>query len=146
MESALREAELALELGEAPVGAVVVKAGEIIARGHNTRETRRDIFGHAELSALKAASEALGAWRLSDCTLYVTLEPCAMCAAACVEAQLKRVVFGAFDSDYGACGSALDLLSGLMGKPVEAVGGVYESRCSKLMKDFFTARRRSPEN
>ncbi len=144
MEAALAEALIALSLGEAPVGAVVVRSGEIIARGHNIRETRRDIFGHAELSALKAASEALGSWRLCDCTLYVTLEPCAMCAGACVEAQLKRIVFGAFDADYGACGSAADLVSGRLGKSIETVGGVYEERCSKLLTDFFKARRRSP--
>ena len=144
MEAALSEAINALELGEVPVGAVVVKDGTIIAKGCNQRETRRDIFGHAELYALKAASEALGFWRLSDCTLYVTLEPCAMCAAACAEAQLKRIVFGAFDEDYGACGSALDLVSGRLGKTVETIGGVYEERCKKLISDFFTARRRTP--
>ncbi len=125
-----------------PVGAVVVKGDKIISKGYNQRETKRDILGHAELYALKAASEALGSWRLSECTLYVTLEPCAMCAAACAEAQLKRVVFGAFDADCGACGSALDLVSGRLGKAVEMIGGVYEERCSRLLSDFFIAKRR----
>ncbi len=142
MEAAIAEAFYAIKLGEVPVGAVVVKDDIIIARGYNQRETRRDIFGHAELYALKAASEAIGSWRLCACTLYVTLEPCAMCAAACVEAQLKRIVFGAFDADYGACGSALDLVSGRLGNTIETIGGVYEARCSKLISDFFTAKRR----
>ncbi len=146
MKAALNEALNALELGEVPVGAVVVKDDTIIAKGYNQRETRRDIFGHAELYALKAASEALGSWRLGDCTLYVTLEPCAMCAAACAEAQLKRIVFGAFDEDYGACGSAMDLVSGRMGRAVETIGGVCEALCRKLLSDFFTARRRAPGN
>ena len=144
MALALAEAHNALQLGEVPVGAVVVKGDEIISRGYNQRETRRDIFGHAELYALKAASEALGSWRLCDCTLYVTLEPCAMCAAALVEAQLKRVVFGAFDALYGACGSAFDLVSGRLGRSIETIGGVCEEQCARLISDFFTARRRSP--
>ena len=110
MRLALREAERALEHGDVPIGAVVVRGGEVIAAGHNERELRQDPTAHAEILALREAAQALGSWRVLDATLYVTLEPCAMCAGAIVLARVPRVVFGASDPKAGACGSVLDVL------------------------------------
>lgn len=141
MEEALKLAKQAMLEGEVPVGALIVRDTEIIGRGFNTRERDGDIFGHAELTAMKKASSALGGWRLTGCTLYVTLEPCAMCAAASLSAQLKRIVFGAFDQAYGACGSAIDLTDGRLGRVIEVVGGVREQTCAQLLSEFFQSIR-----
>jgi tRNA(adenine34) deaminase len=144
MTEALAEAEAAASRGEVPVGAVVTRGGEIIARACNRRRERNDPTAHAELIALRAAGRALGDWRLSDCTLYVTLEPCPMCAAACREARLQLVVWGADDDHVGACGSVLDLATDpRLGPPLPCRGGLEAERCRELLRAFFAKQRQS---
>jgi tRNA(adenine34) deaminase len=142
MALAVAEAERALEHDDVPIGAVVVHRGEVIARGHNEREARGDPTAHAEIIALRAAAQVLGSWRVLDSTLYVTLEPCAMCAGAIVLARVPRVVYGCTDPKAGAAGSVLDVLAEprLNHRP-EVVGGVLADRCAALLVAFFAARR-----
>jgi tRNA(adenine34) deaminase len=142
MHLALREAERALEHDDVPIGAVVVREGEVIATAHNERELRQDPTAHAELVALREAARAAGSWRVLDSVLYVTLEPCAMCAGAIVLARVPRVVFGASDPKAGACGSVLDVLSepGLNHRP-EVAGGLLATECGELLSGFFASRR-----
>jgi len=142
MRLALREAERAGELGDVPIGAVVVRGGEVIATGRNERELRGDPTAHAEILALREAAQALGSWRVLEATLYVTLEPCAMCAGAIVLARVPRVLYGANDPKAGAAGSVLDVLSEprLNHRP-EVVGGVLGEECGELLSAFFAARR-----
>jgi len=130
---------------DVPVGAVIVDAaGEVIATAANNREATKDPSGHAELVAIREASGKLGDWRLENCTLYVTLEPCVMCAGAIVAARIPKVVFGAFDERVGASGSAYDILrDGRLGNPVEVIPGVLEEKCSALLSEFFQSRRPS---
>jgi len=130
---------------DVPVGAVIVDAaGEVIATAANNREATKDPSGHAELVAIREASGKLGDWRLENCTLYVTLEPCVMCAGAIVAARIPKVVFGAFDERVGAAGSAYDILrDGRLGSPVEVIPGVLEEKCSALLSEFFQSRRPS---
>lgn len=138
MREALAEARKAAALGEAPIGAVVVCDGAIISRGHNYRELGHDPTAHAEIIAIREASRVLGAWRLLDCTLYVTLEPCSMCAGAMVQARLPRLVFGALDAKAGAAGSVVELLQEpRFNHQVEVTGGVLAEESSQLLKDFF---------
>jgi tRNA(adenine34) deaminase len=142
MDAALDEARLAIDHDDVPVGAVVVHDGQVIGAGHNERERRGDPTAHAEVIALRAAAEALGSWRLLDTTLYVTLEPCAMCAGAIVLARVPRVVYGTTDPKAGAAGSVLDVLAEprLNHRPaVEA--GPRAAECAALLRDFFAARR-----
>ena len=143
MQVALAEAGSALAAGEVPVGAAIVSAqGELLARAHNLRETETDPTAHAEILALREAGRRLGNWRLTGATLYVTLEPCPMCAAAIVQARVERVVFAAQDPRLGAAGSRLQLFAELAGEwPVDVIGGVLEEESSTLLKDFFTGRR-----
>ena len=141
MEQALEEARLAALMDEVPVGAVLVCGGEIVARAHNRVEERRDPTAHAELIALREGAEALGRWRLTDCTLYVTVEPCAMCAGAAVNARLGRVIFGAHEEKTGCCGSVLDLTDAVFLHTTEVCGGVLEERCAALMADYFAKKR-----
>lgn len=143
MQLALAEARAALRVGEVPVGAVVVSAqGEVLARAYNLRETETDPTAHAEILAMREAGRRLGNWRLSGATLYVTLEPCPMCAAAIVLARVQRVVFAAQDPRLGAAGSRLQLFAELAGDwPVDVIGGVLEEEASTLLKDFFAGRR-----
>lgn len=141
MEIALAEA---LESGQdVPVGALIIDAqGEIIARGHNTREQQDDPTGHAEINAIRAAAEKIGDWRLENCTLVVTLEPCVMCAGAIVAARIPKVVFGAWDERVGASGSLYDLLrDARLGAPVEVIPGVLEEKCAEQLRQFFAATR-----
>src|SRR5213080_2749130 len=142
MRLALREAERALEHEDVPIGAVVVHEGEVIAAAHNERELRQDPTAHAELLALREASRVLGSWRVLDAVLYVTLEPCAMCAGALVLARVARVVYGAEDPKAGACGSVLDVLSEprLNHRP-EVAGGLLADECATLLSGFFASRR-----
>ena len=142
MRLALREAERARELGDVPIGAVVVRAGEVIATGRNERELRQDPTAHAEILALRDAAGATGSWRVLDATLYVTLEPCAMCAGAIVLARVARVLYGASDPKAGAAGSVLDVLSEprLNHRP-EVLGGVLGEECGELLSEFFASRR-----
>jgi tRNA(adenine34) deaminase len=140
MRLALREAER--EQGDVPIGAVVVHGGEVIAAARNERELRGDPTAHAEILALREAAQALGSWRVLETTLYVTLEPCAMCAGAIVLARVPRVIFGASDPKAGAAGSVLDVLGEprLNHRP-EVVGGVLGEECGTLLSGFFAARR-----
>ena len=142
MRLALREAERAGELGDVPIGAVVVRGGEVIATGRNERELRGDPTAHAEILALRAAAQALGSWRVLEATLYVTLEPCAMCAGAIVLARVPRVLYGAADPKAGAAGSVLDVLGEprLNHRP-EVAGGVLGEECGELLSKFFASRR-----
>jgi tRNA(adenine34) deaminase len=142
MHLALREAERALEHDDVPIGAVVVREGEVIATAHNERELRQDPTAHAELIALREAARAAGSWRVLDSVLYVTLEPCAMCAGAIVLARVPRVVFGASDPKAGACGSVMDVLSEprLNHRP-EVAGGLLAAECGELLSGFFASRR-----
>jgi len=142
MRQAMAEAERALGHEDVPIGAVVVHGGEVVGAGHNERELRQDPTAHAEIIALRAAAHALGSWRVLDSTLYVTLEPCAMCAGAIVLARVPRVVFGCTDPKAGAAGSVLDVLAEprLNHRP-EVAGGVLARECATLLTDFFAARR-----
>jgi tRNA(adenine34) deaminase len=142
MELALERAREAEEHGDVPIGAVVARAGEQLAAAGNERELRRDPTAHAEILAIRAAAEALGGWRLPNTTLYVTLEPCAMCAGAIVLARIPAVVIGAPDPKAGAAGSVLDVLGepALNHRPA-VISGVLEARCGALLTDFFAARR-----
>ncbi len=142
MRLALREAERARDHGDVPIGAVVVSAGEVIAAGCNERELLGDPTAHAEILALRDAARALGSWRVLDATLYVTLEPCAMCAGAIVLARVPYVVFGASDPKAGAAGSVLDVLGEprLNHRP-EVAGGVLGEECGELLSKFFASRR-----
>jgi tRNA(adenine34) deaminase len=142
MGVALREAERALEHDDVPIGAVVVHDGEVLAAAHNERELRQDPTAHAEMVVLREAARALGSWRVLDSVLFVTLEPCAMCAGAIVLARVSRVVFGASDPKAGACGSVLDVLGEprLNHRPVLA-GGLRAQECAQLLSAFFASRR-----
>ncbi|MBE6680129.1 MAG: nucleoside deaminase [Ruminococcaceae bacterium] len=141
MSEAIKEARLASEIDEVPVGAVVVRDGEIIARAHNLRETEKNALCHAETMAVDAACKALGGWRLPRCTLYVTLEPCPMCAGAIVNSRIERVVFGAYDKRAGAFGSVLDLNAYPLNHKPEIVGGVMEEECRTMLQEFFKRKR-----
>jgi tRNA(adenine34) deaminase len=142
MRLALREADRASEHGDVPIGAVVVRGGEVIAAAHNERELRQDPTAHAEVIVLREAARAGGSWRVLDAVLYVTLEPCAMCAGAIVLARVPRVVYGARDPKAGACGSVLDVLGEprLNHRP-EVAGGLLEEECGALLSSFFASRR-----
>src|SRR5437879_4152190 len=142
MHLALREAERALEHEDVPIGAVVVRGGEVLAAAHNERELRQDPTAHAEMIALREAARALGTWRVLDSVVYVTLEPCAMCAGGIVLARVPRVVYGASDPKAGACGSVLDVLGEprLNHRP-EVAGGLLASECGELLSAFFADRR-----
>jgi tRNA(adenine34) deaminase len=142
MRLALREAERALEHDDIPVGAVVVRDGEVIGSGHNEREVRADPTAHAELIALRAAARTLGSWRVLGSVLYVTLEPCAMCAGAIVLARVPRVVFGTLDPKAGAAGSVLNILAEphLNHRP-QVQSGLLAEDCADLLRAFFASRR-----
>jgi tRNA(adenine34) deaminase len=142
MEIALEEARAAEGHGDVPIGAAIFREGELLSRAGNERELRRDPTAHAEVLAIQAAAEALGGWRLPETTLYVTLEPCAMCAGAIVLARIPRVVYGTRDPKAGAVGSVLDVLRepALNHRP-EVVAGVREGECAALLRDFFANRR-----
>ena len=138
MRIAIEEAKKALALGEIPVGAVIVRGGEVIGTGHNLRENGKNPILHAEIEAISRAAKALGDWRLSGCELYVTLEPCVMCAGAIINARMDRVIFGAYDPEYGAAGGRIDLFARhCFGSGTEVIGGVMEDECAALLNDFF---------
>src|ERR1041385_1867782 len=145
MREALRQATRAYEAEEVPVGAVIVRDGRIIARAYNQVELLKDATAHAEMLAITAAEEAVGDWRLTDCTLYVTKEPCPMCAGAMVHVRLARVVFGASDTKAGAAGSALNLLQfPTPNHRCDITGGVREPECRALLQNFFAEQRQKP--
>lgn len=138
MLEAIAEAEKAESIGEVPIGAVIVRHNEIIGRGHNLRETRHDPTAHAELVAIRDACDRIGAWRLLDCTLYVTLEPCPMCAGAIVQSRVKRVVYGTADPKAGCAGTLMNLLQEpRFNHETELTSGVLQTECALLLTQFF---------
>ena len=146
MRRALDEARAAVPVGDVPVGAVLLDgADQVLAAARNRREADRDPTGHAEVLALRAAAAALGRWRLDECTLVVTLEPCTMCAGALVQARVRRLVFGAYDEKAGAVASLWDVVRDrrLNHRP-EVLGGVLAEECGQVLRDFFAQRRRDP--
>ncbi len=144
MKLALEQAKLAYELGEVPIGAVIVKkaTGEIVGRGYNRRECDKSPLAHAEIIAINEASKSLGGWRLIDCEIFVTLEPCPMCTGAIINSRLERVVFGAFDLKAGSCGSVINLFELPYNHKPEISSGVLEKDCSAILSDFFKALRK----
>lgn len=141
MEQAYAQAREAYNKNEVPVGAVIVRNGEIIATGKNNREEAHDATGHAETLAIRAACEKLGTWRLEDCELYVTLEPCPMCMGAIINSRIKRVVFGAKDAKAGACGSVINLNNYPFNHKSEIVSGIMAEECQEILSDFFLNKR-----
>lgn len=144
MQEALHEAEKAFAAGEVPIGAVMVRAGEVIARGHNLRNTAKNPLRHAEIDVIDAAAAVVGDWRLEDCTLYVTVEPCPMCAGAIVQARIPKVVFGTRNQKAGCAGSILDVLNEpRFNHQVEVEEGILQEECSQLMRLFFKRFRKN---
>jgi len=142
MEAALREAERAYDMGEVPIGCVIVKDGRCIARGYNQVETLKDATAHAEIIAIGAASAALENWRLSGATLYVTLEPCPMCAGAILNSRISRIVYGSPDTRFGGCGTTIDVITNnAIGQKVQVTGGVKAEECLGILKAFFMEMR-----
>lgn len=138
MKAAIREAKKAYALEEVPIGCVIVREGRIIARGYNRRNTEKNTLAHAELTAIKKASKKTGDWRLEDCTMYVTLEPCQMCAGAIVQSRMKRVVIGSMNPKAGCAGSVLNLLAmPQFNHQVEIERGVLEAECGEMLSAFF---------
>ena len=138
MKIALKEAKKAYDKEEIPVGAVIVKNGEVIAKAHNLKEIKKDTTKHAEILAIQRASKKLQSWRLEDCEMYVTLEPCSMCAGALIQARIKKVYIGTMDYKTGACGSVLNLLNDYkFNHSVEVETGILQDECEKILKDFF---------
>ena len=141
MECALKEALKAGAAGDVPVGAVIVKDGTVISRGRNRREKSNSPTAHAEIEAIEKAARKTGHWRLLGCTLYVTMEPCAMCAGAVINARIPRVVFGAYDKRFGAFGSLYSLNEGKLNHTPDVTGGVLEDECTALLRNFFREKR-----
>ena len=138
MKAALKEAQKAYKLLEIPVGAVIVKDGKIIARAHNQKETKNDTTKHAEILAIQKASKKLNSWRLIDCEMYVTLEPCTMCAGAMINSRIKKVYYGTEDAKTGACGSVLNLFEDYkFNHKVETEKNILQKDCENILKDFF---------
>ena len=138
MKEALKEAKKSYKKDEIPVGAVIVKDGKIIARGHNIKETKTDPTKHAEIIAIQKASKKLQTWRLSGCTMYVTLEPCSMCAGSLIQARIDKVVIGTMDEKTGACGSVLNLLSDYkFNHTVQIETGIMQEECKTILQQFF---------
>ena len=144
MKEAMKEAEKAAAMGEVPIGAVVVKDGIIIGRGHNKTETAKDPTAHAEMEAIRAASAALGGWRLLGCDMYVTAEPCSMCAGAIVWSRIENLYIGTMDPKAGACGSVFNIVQeDKLNHQVNVTTGILQEECSRLLKDFFRSLRRT---
>lgn len=141
MEEALILANEAKSAGEVPVGAVIVKDGKIIAKGRNMREEKKNALSHAEIEAINSACKALGDWRLDGCEMYVTLEPCPMCAGAIINARIKTLIFGAYDSKMGSIDSVTNLCDMPFGHKTEIYGGIMEDKCKEILKDFFSSLR-----
>lgn len=145
MKKALELANKAAKIGEVPVGAVVVKksTGEIVGEGYNRREVDKDSIAHAEIIAIENASKKLGGWRLIDCELFVTLEPCPMCAGAIINSRIERVVYGAMDKKAGSCGSVVNLFDLPYNHKPELTGGILSEECSSILSEFFKKLRES---
>ena len=147
MKEALKEAEIAGQLGEIPIGAVIVRNGQIIARGHNLTETSKDPTAHAEINAIRQASQILGGWRLPGCEMYVTCEPCTMCAGALVWSRIEKLYIGTMDPKAGACGSLYNIIQDeRLNHRIEVETGIMERECSSIIKEFFTRLRNSKKN
>ena len=146
MEKALELAREAFKLGEVPVGAVVVRGGEIIGEGYNLREREGSVIAHAEVIAIEQACKRLGTWRLSGCTLYVTMEPCPMCAGALVNSRIDRVVYGCKDAAAGCLGSVIDFNSYPFNHSFETVSGICAKESLELLREFFESRREAKRN
>lgn len=146
MKEALKQAQKAFEKDEVPVGAVIVKNNKIIARAYNLKETRNDCSKHAEIIAIQKASKKLEAWRLTDCEIYVTLEPCSMCAGAIIQSRIKKVYIGTMDPKTGACGSVYNMFKDYkFNHTVEVEYGVLQEKCEKILKEFFKKLRKRGE-
>lgn len=146
MREALREAQKAAELGEVPIGAVIVRDGIIVGRGCNKTETKKDPTAHAEMEAIREAARALGGWRLLNCDMYVTAEPCAMCAGAIVWSRIENLYIGTMDPKAGACGSVFNIVQDKrLNHNVKIETGILQEECSKILKDFFKKLRRTKE-
>ena len=141
MQAAIALAREAAADGEVPVGAVVAKDGEIVSVGRNRREKDKNALAHAEIEAIDKACRALGGWRLWQCELFVTLEPCPMCAGAALNSRIEEIVFGAWDSEMGSCGSRIDVTDGRLPRRAKTMGGVLEEDCQRLLRDFFREKR-----
>ena len=146
MNEALKEAKKAYKLNETPIGAVIVYENKIIARGYNKRETLKDSTAHAELIAIKKACRKLESWRLENCLMYVTLEPCAMCAGGIIQSRIQEVIYGASNERFGAHQGAVKLFDIPFNHQVKITKGIMESKCSKLLSDFFADLRRTKVN
>lgn len=145
MKRAIARAKAAARVGEVPIGAIIVKDEKIIASGRNMRENKHNALHHAEIIAIDRACKKLDAWRLIGCTLYVTMEPCPMCAGAIVNSRIERVVYGCHDSKAGALGTVFDLHEFPLNHKYEVVGGILEEECSGLLSDFFAELRKRPK-
>ncbi len=141
MQEAIKQARIAFDLGEVPVGAVIVKDGQIISVGHNLREQKQNALSHAEIEAINSACQKLGSWRLDGCEMYVTLEPCPMCTGAIINSRIKTVVFGAFDKNMGCMDSIINLCDYPFNHKVEVYAGICEDECKKILEDFFKSIR-----
>lgn len=147
MKQALKEAKKAYEKLEVPVGALIVKDGKIIAKAHNLKETKTDTTKHAEILAIQKASKKLESWRLLDCEMYITLEPCSMCAGAIINSRIKKIYIGALDEKTGAAGSVLNLFEDYkFNHKVEVEKGVMQKECENILKDFFKMLRKYKKN
>ncbi len=147
MREAIRQAKKAETIDETPVGAVIVRDGRIIARGYNKRETKNNALCHAEIIAIDKACRKLGSWRLTECELYVTLEPCPMCSGAIINSRIEKVFFGAYDKKAGCCGSAADLFQkGVFNHLPEITGGILKEECAELLTEFFRRLREKRKN
>lgn len=142
INQAIKEAKIAAEMGEVPVGAVIVKDGQIIASGHNMKESSNDPTDHAEIVAIRNASKVLGDWRLSECDMYVTLEPCTMCAGAIVQSRIRRLYIGVFDPKGGGCGSVFNITQSDHLNHWVNVIWLYNEECSEVLQNFFKQKRR----
>lgn len=141
MLEAIKQAKTALELGEVPVGAVIVKNNSVISRAHNLRETLKDSTAHAEILAIRNASKVVENWRLKDCSMYVTLEPCPMCAGAILQCRISKLYIGTFDPTMGACGSVVNVLQNKFLNYWTDIQWVYNEECSSMLEEFFRSRR-----
>ena len=145
MALALKEAEKAFKKNEVPVGCVIVKDDKVIARAHNLRQTKKSVLGHAEILAIEKASKKLNSWILEDCTIYVTLEPCPMCAGTILQSRIKKLVFAAQEPKFGACGSVINLFEKKFNHEVEVIPNVLQVESSKLLKNFFQILRQNKQ-
>lgn len=146
MKAAIKEALKAEQKEEVPVGAVIVFEGKIVARAHNLRNTQSDGTAHAEILAIKKAGKKLKRWNLTDCEMYVTLEPCAMCAGAAVNSRIKKIYFGAYDKRYGCCGSIMNVTNSELNHRVDIEGGILQAECADILTSFFKKLRERGKN